>query len=200
MKHAAIIVASVHGQTRKIAEYLCQRLQSYGMTAEVFATEAGHLRPVPLANFDAVIIGAPVYAGNFPMVIENWTRNNLQAIQAKPCAFFSVSLNAADKRPEARTAEARLLHQFMERTGLKPDFIASFAGALHYSRYNFFIRWIMKRISAAAGGPTDTSRDHELTDWNQIAAFAEAFANQDHRSSFSTQSRLQSPEHLLTPV
>lgn len=200
MKHMAIIIASVHGQTRKIAGFLHRQLQNYDVTAEVFATEDGRLRPVPLANFDAIIIGAPVYTGKFPAAIEHWTRDNLQAIQAKPCAFFLVSLNAADKRPEARMADDRLLHQFMERTGIKPDFIASFAGALHYSRYNFLIRWIMKRISASAGGPTDTSRDYELTDWNQVSAFAEALADQDHQSAFATQSRLPDPERILTPI
>ena len=38
------------------------------------------------------------------------------------------------------------------------------AGALLYTRYNIFKRWIMKRIVAKAGGDTDVSRDYDYTD------------------------------------
>jgi menaquinone-dependent protoporphyrinogen oxidase len=34
----------------------------------------------------------------------------------------------------------------------------------------------MKRIARAEGGPTDTSRDHELTNWEDVDEFAERFA------------------------
>ena len=35
---------------------------------------------------------------------------------------------------------------------------------------------LLKRISRRAGGPTDTSRDYEMTDWNQVVRFAAEFA------------------------
>jgi menaquinone-dependent protoporphyrinogen oxidase len=50
------------------------------------------------------------------------------------------------------------------------------AGALRYTKYNFFVRWMMKRIVAAAGGDTDTSRDYEYTDWQDLRAFADRFS------------------------
>ncbi len=37
-------------------------------------------------------------------------------------------------------------------------------------------RMLMKRIAAQAGGDTDTSRDHEYTDWKDLAAFTRRFA------------------------
>ena len=45
------------------------------------------------------------------------------------------------------------------------------AGALLYSTYGLFTRWVMRRIAARRGGPTDTPRDHELTDWDGLAKF-----------------------------
>jgi menaquinone-dependent protoporphyrinogen oxidase len=33
----------------------------------------------------------------------------------------------------------------------------------------------MRRIVAKAGGDTDTSRDYEYTDWNQVRGFARDF-------------------------
>jgi menaquinone-dependent protoporphyrinogen oxidase len=45
-----------------------------------------------------------------------------------------------------------------------------------YTKYSPFLRWMMRRIAAGQGGPTDTTRDHEMTDWAQVRRFAEAFA------------------------
>jgi menaquinone-dependent protoporphyrinogen oxidase len=49
------------------------------------------------------------------------------------------------------------------------------AGALPYTRYNWLKRWIMRRIVAKAGGDTDTTRDFEYTDWEDLRAFARTF-------------------------
>jgi menaquinone-dependent protoporphyrinogen oxidase len=51
------------------------------------------------------------------------------------------------------------------------------AGALPYTRYNFLVRFLMKRIARKAGGPTDTSRDYDFTDWAALDRFAAAFAD-----------------------
>ncbi|MNC94612.1 Protoporphyrinogen IX dehydrogenase [menaquinone] [compost metagenome] len=55
------------------------------------------------------------------------------------------------------------------------------AGALPYSKYNWVKRWMMRRIVAKAGGDTDTSRDYEYTDWNDLRAFAKEFIQQSKR-------------------
>ena len=49
------------------------------------------------------------------------------------------------------------------------------AGALPYTRYNFLVRFVMRRISKAEGGDTDTSRDYEYTDWAAVDRFAVEF-------------------------
>ena len=51
------------------------------------------------------------------------------------------------------------------------------AGALQYTKYNWFIRWVMRRIVSRAGGDTDTSRDYEYTDWKDLELFAHEFAS-----------------------
>jgi menaquinone-dependent protoporphyrinogen oxidase len=45
------------------------------------------------------------------------------------------------------------------------------AGALAYSKYSFFVKLVMKTIAWKAGGPTDTSRDYEFTDWATLDRF-----------------------------
>ena len=61
---------------------------------------------------------------------------------------------------------------FVRKTGWQPDRTELVAGALTYSKYNFVIRFVMRRIAAAAGGDVDTSRDYEYTDWNALDRFA----------------------------
>jgi menaquinone-dependent protoporphyrinogen oxidase len=37
-----------------------------------------------------------------------------------------------------------------------------------YTKYNFLIRFVMKRIARQAGASTDTSHDHDYTDWEGL--------------------------------
>ena len=37
-----------------------------------------------------------------------------------------------------------------------------------YSKYNFLVRFFMRRIAQKEGGDTDTSRDYEYTDWEAL--------------------------------
>ena len=50
-----------------------------------------------------------------------------------------------------------------------------FGGALAYSRYGRFTRWIIRRIARSKNLGTDTSRDYEYTDWRAVDAFARHF-------------------------
>ncbi|MNG25576.1 Protoporphyrinogen IX dehydrogenase [menaquinone] [compost metagenome] len=50
-----------------------------------------------------------------------------------------------------------------------------FAGALRYSRYNWWQTRIIQLIMMITGGSTDTSQDIEFTDWEKVRAFAREF-------------------------
>ena len=51
------------------------------------------------------------------------------------------------------------------------------AGAFRYTEYDFFKRWALKYIAWHKGAPTDTSRDYELTDWEDLARFVDGFVS-----------------------
>ena len=51
----------------------------------------------------------------------------------------------------------------------------AFAGAVLYTKYDFVTRMVMKKISASEGHSTDTSRDHEYTDWGEVAKFTDEY-------------------------
>jgi menaquinone-dependent protoporphyrinogen oxidase len=65
--------------------------------------------------------------------------------------------------------------RFLYTAYWKPRHVILAAGALHYTRYGVFTRWMMRKIAAAHAGPTDTSRDYELTNWSELERDANAF-------------------------
>ena len=48
----------------------------------------------------------------------------------------------------------------------------SFTGAVAYTRYAWWFRWYLKVISRRKGLPTDTSRDWDFTEWDEVERFA----------------------------
>jgi menaquinone-dependent protoporphyrinogen oxidase len=47
--------------------------------------------------------------------------------------------------------------------------------ARRYREYNFLKRRMMKKIAKQGGKDTDTSRNHEYTDWNAVNQFVSGF-------------------------
>ena len=87
---------------------------------------------------------------------------------------WGVLLSAATKDPDLRKrwlldARNKLNSQ------LKVHFAdcEMVAGALAYSKYSMPVKWMMKRIAKQAGEATDTSKDYEYTDWDQIHRYAQ---------------------------
>lgn len=169
-----LVYGTTEGQTRKIARFVANRLLQSGqkvLTAD--AREAAFI-PDP-RDFDALIIAASLHAGHFQRPIIDFVKRNRAAISGKPNAFLSVSLTGAGSGSRAAADLARCVADFVRETGWVPERVHHVAGALLYSTYGLFTRWVMKRIAARSGGPTDTRRDHELTDWEDLAKFIDAF-------------------------
>jgi menaquinone-dependent protoporphyrinogen oxidase len=82
-------------------------------------------------------------------------------------------LSAASKEPREVDAARRLAVAFPLALGWHPGHVVSFAGRLAYTRYGFLKRFVMRKIARREGGPTDVTRDHELTRWGDVDRFAE---------------------------
>ena len=92
-------------------------------------------------------------------------------------AFFSVSLTAAEDSDEAREVAAKLVNDFEEETGWKPQASVTMAGALQYREYDFFTRLVIRMIARHHGQSTDTSQDVDYTDWDAVSEFAGRLAS-----------------------
>jgi menaquinone-dependent protoporphyrinogen oxidase len=170
-----LIVYGTHfGQTAKIGERIADRLRDCGHEATLENVRA-KLSPDAIAEADAVIIGASVEGGKHRREIVAFVRDHRELLDAKTSAFFSVNMSRAKDTEDAKKPVTSYLEMFSAESGWKPEQREAFAGALMYRRYNFFLRFVMRLIAGRGGLSTDTSKNHEYTDWQAVDAFADAF-------------------------
>lgn len=170
-----IVYGSRHGQTEKVARRVAARLAERGLSASLVRCPElpAALRP---ADFAAVVVASPVHFGRHDRCIEGFAREHADTLASRPSLFLSVCGAAMGESAEEREEAAGYLADFARRTGWRAGRAASVAGALAFTRYGFLVRWIMKRISARRGLDTDTSRDHEYTDWEALDRLADELA------------------------
>jgi len=169
-----ILYGTTDGQTAKVASAMADTLRARHLDVDV-VNSAGAERP-RAEEYGAVIVAASVQAGKYQRAVTRWVRENAAALGGRPSAFVSVCLAALQHKPEVvRDIEARLQAWFAQ-TGWHPELYKAVAGALPYTRYSWWKRYLMRRIVAKANGDTDTTRDYEYTDWAELAAFVSAFA------------------------
>ena len=72
--------------------------------------------------------------------------------------------------------DGRGVDEFVEATGWTPGRAITCAGALQYREYDFATRLVIRLMMRKGGHPTDTSRDHDFTDWAAVERFAREFA------------------------
>lgn len=187
MKYA-IVFYSGYGQTKKISEFIKKNLvtkNGYENTIDLINLNEKSSDKILPADLDHIILGCPVYAGKFPKKLIAWARQNKRRLNQVKVSVFMVSLNAADPSEDAKKMDKILLGKLLRTMNVVPVHLASFAGGLCYLKYNWIIRLIMKRISRSAGGPVDTSKNHELTNWAHVSKFIDAVASAEKDPDFN---------------
>jgi len=160
-----IVYGTTEGQTRKISEFLKEEVQKAGHDVELADAT---LNPPSPNEFNAVIVAGSLHAGNYQASIQHYVKEHHEKINEIQSIFVSVSLTAATKDQESWGELEEHTEKFLFLTGWHPDHVEQVAGALLYTKYDFFKRFIMRLISKRSGGDADTSRDYEYTDWDQV--------------------------------
>jgi menaquinone-dependent protoporphyrinogen oxidase len=182
MANLLLAYDTLEGQTRKIAQRLAEAFVGSGHQVRVI-----DLRKPPaglsLDGYDALLVGASVHFGKHSRRLSDFVHRHQAALETTSAGFFSVSLSAAGTEKE-RSDARRFVEEFLRSTGWRPTKTATFAGGLLYRDYGLLKRWMMKKIARDAGKDTDTSRNHEYTDWNAVEQFASEFlSGLDQRSA-----------------
>lgn len=167
-KNIVLLCSTVDGHTRKICERLAAITEASGFSAEII--ELDDALELDLDVFDRVLIGASIRYGKHRPEVAAFVEKNRQAIAEKKGAFFSVNAVArkADKKEPHSNPYVR---KFLENTEWQPAAIGIFAGRIHYAKYGFVDRTMIRFIMWITNGPTALDSDTDFTDWDEVDAF-----------------------------
>lgn len=186
MKTVLVLFATREGHTRLVAEHVSSILQAKGLSTQVICAKDAP-RELDLTSCSAAILAASVHMGHFEPEFVKLVSRHRAELERLSTAFISVSMAEATAEDVHASNERRLgaeenvkqtIERFCQETGWRPERVKAAAGALLYTQYGVVTRLVMKLIAKSAGAPTDTSRDHDLTDWNALARFTEEFADE----------------------
>lgn len=175
MSKILIVYGTAYGQTERIMQRIGQKLTGAGHTVTLHRGD--QLPPrLPIHGFDGFLVAASILSGRHQRYIKGFARRHGHLLSTAPSAFVSISGSAASADPKVQDQAQQCITTFLKETGWQPRVTRTFGGAIAYTRYNWVLRIVMRWISRRSGGPTDTSRDHELTDWNAVDRFAHELA------------------------
>jgi menaquinone-dependent protoporphyrinogen oxidase len=180
---AAVCYATRAGHTRRVALRIAEDLRACGAHVDVFDVRT--TREIDWEKYGTACLAASLHGGRYEREMIEFASAHRAALERCAAAFVSVTLTEAaaedpsrpeDERRRAAEQVQETIDAFEKQTGWHPARVLLVAGALAYSKYNIFVRFIMRRIARKAGAPTDTSRDYEFTDWPAVDRFATVLA------------------------
>jgi menaquinone-dependent protoporphyrinogen oxidase len=170
-----LLYGTTEGHTRKIAQYVAQRLDNVGhdvKTVEAIMLPAS-LEP---GAYDVVIVAASVHVGHYQPRVVDFARKHHATLNAMTAAFISVSLAAAGQDDDDVQGVAQCVDAFSRATGWTPMHVHHAAGAFRFTQYDFFKTWAMKYIAWRKNVRVVAGQDLELTDWQALGRFIDDLA------------------------
>jgi menaquinone-dependent protoporphyrinogen oxidase len=176
---AAVFYATREGHAERVAQRVAADLRA--RRVEVDVIDVKDVRgQIDWRGYAQAYVVASVHAGHHEKEMMAFVRREKEHLETLRAPFLSLTLSQAGvempgntlvRRETARGDVMRTIGDFMKETGWRPARIFPVAGALMYTHYNFFLKWVMKRIAHKAGfdGPTD--RDYDFTNWPAVDRF-----------------------------
>lgn len=165
-----VLYSSVDGQTLKILNHINELVEG-----ELAMFDIDSSPVIDFSQYDKVLVGASIRYGNFRKNLLCYLNQHKEQLDLLPNAFFLVCLTA--RKPEKSCPDNNAyMAKFDQLSQWQPRLKGVFAGALLYSRYNWWQTLIIQLIMKMTGGSTDTSQDVELTDWKKVTVFSKDFS------------------------
>jgi menaquinone-dependent protoporphyrinogen oxidase len=180
MKPILVVYGTTEGHTRKIAEFIAERVRRAGKNVNILDSatpEADQAPPI----FAGVIIVGSVHYQRHQAALTHFVKDNLAWLHTIPTAFCSVNLAMLHKDEEFRAEARKSADIFLDETGLKPYSVKLVAGALKYTQYDFFKRALLRYLIRPGGFDAATTPDVEYTDWNDLGRFIDEYLNETQR-------------------
>lgn len=167
-----IVYGTTEGHTRKICRFLAEGAQEMGLDVKLCDSTDSPCDPL---DADGVIVAASIHMHKYQSSIMHYCKRFAEELNARPSAFVSVSMTAASEDAEELVEMHKITQHFLDFVEWKPRMVEQVAGALLYTEYDFFKRFMMKAIARQHHAETDTSKDHDYTDYQALEQFLMKF-------------------------
>lgn len=143
-----ITYCTTHGCTEKIANELKQFLGN-----EVTLCNLKKDSTPAIENFDRIIIGGSIHAGQIQKKVKDFCNQYLNEIQNKELGLFICCMEKGEK------AQQQLIDAFPEILLRNAKATACLGGEFNFEKMNFFQRMIVKKVAHVE--KTTSNIDHE---------------------------------------
>ena len=168
MKDSIIVYSTIDGQTKKICEKIIST--SY-QNKSIDMCSVEDVTTFNLNDYSKIIVGASIRYGKHSPKIYEFVDNNIGILREKFTAFFTV--NVVARKKNKNTPETNpYMKKFLELSNWEPTILGVFAGRIDYPSYKFIDKQMIRLIMFITKGPTDTSREYEFTDWDEVEKFS----------------------------
>ena len=166
-----IAYATIEGHTGRIVRFLAERARAAGREFTLANTLARRA-PIPMQDFDRVLLAAPVHERRHPEAFEVFLAAQKAALNERKTLFLSVSLSAAfeDRREEAQD----YVTEMEMRTGFAADRTELVAGAVGAVSYDYFEREVLRHV-VLKDSEIDPDGPQEFTDWEALGEVFDGF-------------------------
>ena len=146
-----ILFASKYGATEKCANLLSEKLN-----CDVTVMNLKENKNINLSDYDKIIVGSSIYAGNVQAEIKNFCTTNSNSLMSKPFGLFLSCM--ADSKEEI---ESYIQKSFSKELINHATIIDSLGCIFDFHKMNFFERQLIKMIfkSKNKKGESDIKMD-----------------------------------------
>jgi menaquinone-dependent protoporphyrinogen oxidase len=132
----AIIYTTTHGTTEKVAQMIVAKLGSDSCTL----IDIKKTPKINLSDYDQLVIGASIHAGNIQSGMRNFLKQNTVSILEKRVGLFLCYMND----PELENQMERVFPEVIRKHALS---VQGVGGEFLFEKMNFFQRFIVHKIS-----------------------------------------------------
>lgn len=133
----AIIYATTHGTTEKVAQQIEKQLDN----AHLYNLK--QTKKIDLSQFNQVVIGGSIHAGQIQSRVKNFCKQNMVDLLQKRVALYLCGMNEPDYETEMNNAYPELLRKHAITSKVV-------GGEFLFDRMNFVERFLVRKISGVS--------------------------------------------------
>ena len=128
MKKNLIIYSTTDGHTKKICNYISEKLEENFRSKTISLDKSEN---IDLTKYDLIIVGASIRYGKHKPELYSFIHKNLEQLNSIDRAFFSVNAVARKDNKGSIDTNPYML-KFLKNTNWEPKSLAVFAGKIDY--------------------------------------------------------------------